>query len=247
MSSDQGTLNAPTALLARFRQTALKQTTEILLNPAAAEDADYKAAAFPRVAAILASSLEELRVIEEELNQQSSALVERQQEAEHRLDYERRLFDFAPAALLVTDLVGAISDANRAARTLLGSEAWQLERKPIVTFVGESDRKSFRAELSRVAVAEGAADWRFRVNRRRDVPLLVSATVDVVPRANRYSSAPGLFWCLRQVPESTQVAPAPYDEAPVASRASVAANARATRHITADDSRAARPRSSQAG
>jgi PAS domain S-box-containing protein len=222
MPKDQETLNAPTALLARFRQTALKQTTEILLNPAAADDAEYKATAFPRVAAILASSLEELRVIEEELDEQSAALAERQHEVENRLDYERRLFDLAPAALLVTDMVGAISDANRAARTLLGSEDWQLERKPIVTFVGETDRKSFRAELSRVAVTQGAADWRFRVTRRRDVPLLVSATVNVVARANRYCGAPGLFWCLRRVPEETASVPATREAMSVASHAAAA-------------------------
>jgi PAS domain S-box-containing protein len=198
-------------LLTRFRQTALKQTTEILLNPAITDDAACKAEAFPRLAAILASSLEELRVIEEELNEQTAALVERQQEAEQRLDYERSLFEMAPAALLVTDMAGAILDANRAARMLLGAEAAHLERKPIVTFIGETDRRSFRAALNRVAVTNGATDWRFRVARRRDVPVLVTAAVEVVARANRYGAGPGLFWCLRPLAEEAMVARAPHD------------------------------------
>lgn len=213
MSTDQQTLNTDTAgtLLTRFRQTALKQTTEILLNPATSDDAAYKAQAFPRLAAILASSLEELRVIEEELNEQTAALLERQQEAEQRFDYERRLFELAPAALLVTDMVGAILDSNRAARVLLGVDGAQLERKPIVTFIGETDRRSFRAELNRVAVTNGATDWRFRVMRRRDVPVLVTAAVDVVARANRYSGSVGLFWCLRRLSEEAVAVRAPHD------------------------------------
>jgi PAS domain S-box-containing protein len=199
MFDDTEMLNDRAGLVARFRRIALERTAGVLTDPAVIDDSTRKAEVFPRVAATLASSLEELRVLEEELQDQNSMLLAREKENRQRIDYERRLFDLAPTALLVTDMAGSIADANRSACTLVGCDSSALERKPLITFVPLEDRGEFRKQLERLGVAQGAADWRFRIAPRRDVPVLVSAAINVVARANRTCTGPGLFWCLRPV------------------------------------------------
>jgi PAS domain-containing protein len=146
------------ACLETFRRTVLRETADIVSAPVA-DDPDYRAEAFPRVAAMLASSLEELRVAEEELVEQTSTLLSRQHDYQRHVDYERRLFDFAPTPLLTTDLMGAISDANRAATDLLGKPKEHLDHKPMVTFVPLEERSAFRDQLGRMTIAEGTTDW----------------------------------------------------------------------------------------
>jgi PAS domain S-box-containing protein len=197
MLDDSTTLTGPAALVSRFRRTALRHTVDLLGNPNLATDARQQAEAFPRVAAALASSLEELRVIEEELLDRHAQYEAEQAQTQQRIDYERRLFDLAPTALLVTDINGAVIDANRAACTLLGADTSTIDRKPLITFVPQEERSTFRSELARLGVTQGVADWRFKIARRRDVPVTVSAAVHLVARANRRCGGPGLFWCLR--------------------------------------------------
>ena len=183
--------------LTTFRQAVLRGAAEVVSKPLT-DDTNYRADAFPRVAAMLASSLEELRVAEEQLAEQGAALAVRQHDFDRRLDYERRLFDLAPAVLLSTDLMGSITDANRAATTFFGKEMYHLDGKPIVCFVPLPERTVFREQLRRMTIADGASDWRFHVTRPRDVPVAVSAAVRLVGRGHPSGGA-ALFWALRVV------------------------------------------------
>lgn len=186
-----------TACIDTFRRTVLKETADIVSAPTAA-DPEYCARCFPRMVAMLASSLEELRVAEEDLAEQASSLLSRDLDHERHMDYERRLFDFAPTALLATDLMGAITEANNAAVDLFGRAKDHLDQKPVVAFVPLEERATFREQLGRMTLADGTTDWRFRILRRRELPLTVSATVHVVGRGNR-SGGTALFWSLRTV------------------------------------------------
>ncbi len=68
----------------------------------------------------LNTTMEELRVAEEEMRQQNEALAEAYDiVAKWRLHYEE-LFELAPEAYLVTDMEGMIQEANQAAADLLG-------------------------------------------------------------------------------------------------------------------------------
>jgi PAS domain-containing protein len=193
----------PVADVASYRKTVFHHTTSILLNDAVGRD-DYRAGEFPRVAALLTSSIEELKVAEEHLIEQNAALLAAQEEHERRLAYERRLFDMASCALVVTDTVGGILEANRAAITLLGQDHYHLHRKPIASLVPREERSLFRKELSCLGVTQGASDWRFRICRVRDTAVQVSAAVQVVGGANKTGGA-ALFWSLRAIGEAATV------------------------------------------
>ena len=183
--------------LETFRRTVLRETTDIVSAPAS-DRAEHRAEAFPRMAAMLASSLEELRVAEEEIADQSATLLARQHDYQRHVDYERRLFDLAPIALMATDPMGTITEANRAATDLLGKAKEYLDHKPMVSFIPFDDRSAFRDQLGRMSIADGTSDWRFRIVRQREVPVSVSATVHVIGRGNR-SGGIALFWSLRTV------------------------------------------------
>src|SRR5207247_6610910 len=68
----------------------------------------------------LSSTLEELRVVQEDLHEQNAYLLEMRS----RIESERRryleLFELAPDAYLVTDAHGLVLEANRSAGALFG-------------------------------------------------------------------------------------------------------------------------------
>jgi PAS domain S-box-containing protein len=182
-------------VLSNYRQTVFQEMADAVLS-ASSSDPDFQATVFPRLSALLAASLEEIRVAEEELAEQNAALLEQRQDHQRRLDYQRRLFELAPCALLVTNSLGVIVDVNRAAETLLGQSAARLDRKPLVSLVPLEDRRAFRSELGRMTLAQSASDWRFRLSRARDVPVTVSATVHVIPAGHMTADA-ALYWSIQ--------------------------------------------------
>src|ERR1044071_7376053 len=107
---DRQTLNSP-SFLTEFRQTLLREAAGVLLEPAA-ESAQFKVDAYPRLAAMLASALEQLRLADEQLHQRDVAQRAREEEWQRRVAHERRLFAETPALLLVSDTAGTILDAN---------------------------------------------------------------------------------------------------------------------------------------
>ena len=181
--------------ITQFRQTVFQQAADAVVKLDAAAPSDC-AESFPRVAALLASSLEELRVAEEELLEQHDALAAERDTFERLLARERRLFELAPCALCVTDLYAQLLDANRAMLTLLQLDLDQVEGKPLVSLVPVGERKAFRDALGHLSVTQGATNWRFSLQRRRDVALDVVASVHVVGGANKSGGA-GLYWALR--------------------------------------------------
>jgi PAS domain S-box-containing protein len=203
MSIEDDGQDARAALVARFRQFAARQCADVIGHPDA-EDPAYRADAFPRLVGLFASCLEELRVVEEQLQSQGHLLNERDAELQARVERERRLFDLAPVALLVTDAAGTIVDTNKAATALLGIDGSdEAARRPLLAIVPASDRDAFRAELSRLGVARGARDWRFRITRRRDVPVAVTAAVSLGPYPERRQRGDALYWCLRPVSDAS--------------------------------------------
>ena len=117
----------------------------------------------------------------------------------HRAECSRRLFDFAPTALLVTNLVGAITEANQAATEFLGQDLHQLNLKPLSDFVHREDRDVFRAEIDRVRHVNAVTTWRLRFTPRRASTTSVVAAVRPVPHGNRFGDLPALFWSIRPI------------------------------------------------
>jgi PAS domain S-box-containing protein len=152
--------------------------------------------------ALLTTSLEELKVAEEELVQQNEELVVTREAIESSTRHFRRLFEEAPIPYLVTDVVGMIRHANHAAAVLFKRPAELLTGKPLLNFVPLDRRSTFREAINRLQLVDVAHDWRVTLLRHGDGP--VPVTIDV--RLAR-GSGPGedlLCWMLRPaVPSGT--------------------------------------------
>jgi PAS domain-containing protein len=190
---------------AQQRQVLLKHTADILRNDTltAKAAADEREA---RLSAILVSSLEELKVAEEELVERTEALARMRDELEQRIQGTRQLFELAPVCLLVTDIYGNILDTNRACAQLLKRDLPDLQRQPMARFVPQDERRSFRDSLGRVVAADGVTDWRFLLIRPTDSALRVSAAVQVLRHPESQVGA-RLLWSLRVV-DGTEEVPA---------------------------------------
>src|SRR5205085_9631926 len=101
--------------------------------------------------------------------------------AKHEADVERRryhdLFEFAPDGYIVTDALGNIREANRAAGRLLNAAAKNLVGKPLVVFIAPDERQFFHAELTRLSRDKHAQAWNLCLHPRDREPIYVAATV----------------------------------------------------------------------
>ncbi|HEY2374903.1 MAG TPA: PAS domain-containing protein [Gemmatimonadaceae bacterium] len=185
---------------AQQRQMLLKHTADAICGETSmpSQKRDERET---KLSAILVSSLEELKVAEEELVERTTALAHLRDELEQRVRGERDLFELAPACLLVTDVYGAVMDANRACVRLLKREDWGLERQPISRFIAPDERRRFRDGLSRVVEAGGVGDWRLVLLRPTDSPVTVSAAINVVSDS-KMASGQRLLWSIRVLDES---------------------------------------------
>jgi PAS domain-containing protein len=155
----------------------------------------------PAISALLVSSLEELKVAEEEILCQHDEITASAVAIERQLAHYRQLFELAPVALVVTDLAGAIRQVNGAAARLFRRDPQHLERKPLAALVPRGERALFRDGLSNLSLTVGATDWEFTLERTTDVPIRVSADVHVVPGATGGSV---FHWALRPCARSVR-------------------------------------------
>lgn len=143
----------------------------------------------------LASTLEELRVSEEELRSQADTLAESRSDLETELRRYRDLFQQAPDAYLATDADGVIREVNEAAAILLGARTEYLAGKPLAVFIHEEERRTFRQHLARACVARKLAGWQLRLVSRGGATLRLEASVSAVPESD---GATELRWILRE-------------------------------------------------
>jgi PAS domain S-box-containing protein len=166
-----------------------------------ADVASSPAEGSPKWTQLLVTSLEELKVAEEEMLEQHLEILSTRGELERMVTYYKALFDLAPSALLLTTTEGSIRACNRAATSLLMRDTYHLEGKPIPAIVPREHRSEFRQQLSRLSVTVGVSNWRFTVERPTDSPLEVTAAVHMIPSALTGSAA--LYWHVRAVESDT--------------------------------------------
>ncbi len=143
----------------------------------------------------LASTLEELRVSEEELRSQADTLAESRSDLEAELRRYRDLFRQAPDAYLATDAEGVIREVNQAAATLLGARTEYLAGKPLAVFVHEEDRMGFRRQLAWVRETGKVAGWQLRLVSRAGATLRLEASVSAARESDGVAE---LRWILRE-------------------------------------------------
>lgn len=145
----------------------------------------------------VSTTLEELRVAEEEMRVQNEMLADAQETTEQwRLHYQD-LFNAAPEAYLVTDPLGVIAEANLAAQSLLGLSLRFLTGKPLASFVPSAGRQEFRRLLLDAAQGGDALERDLLLMPRKQAAVAVSATVAVVRGAAGRPA--GLRWLIRDV------------------------------------------------
>src|SRR5437868_341739 len=93
--------------IARCRYIVLKRADEILRDQSGVPVTE-RADALPGVSALLMTSLEELKVAEEELRVQNSVLEAQRATVDDRVRHYRQLFMYAPCPTLITDIYATI-------------------------------------------------------------------------------------------------------------------------------------------
>jgi len=145
----------------------------------------------------LRMAIEELYVAEEELRLQHEELLGVRAELEDQRRRYEELFQLAPDAYLVTNPLGIVREANRAAAELLGIESRFLVGKPFATFVDAEDRADLRALVNEFGTAAQVDDWSLRLVRRTGAPITVSLSASAA-RDGRGELA-GIRWIIRDM------------------------------------------------
>lgn len=180
------------ASFAQQRQRLLRHAAS-LISPDGAVTTDPEA--LPKLSQLMLAALETLKVAEEEL------VDDRRRAAAARLATARRvaqlevLFDLAPTALILTTADTSIRETNKAAASLLTRDAYKLEGKQLLNMIPRAQQALFREQLARVIEIGTVAAWSFTIERQADVPIPVTAAVEVI--ADVGIGARALYWNIR--------------------------------------------------
>jgi PAS domain-containing protein len=122
---------------------------KVALNPDAGNNL------LPEVIEEIRTGVEDLHIAEEELREESDALIVANETAEADHERYRRVFENAPAAYLLTDARGVIFDGNRAAAALLGEPPGRGVTRLLATVIQWADRGRYRRALSAIGREQG--------------------------------------------------------------------------------------------
>ncbi|MBC1297038.1 diguanylate cyclase, partial [Nostoc sp. UCD122] len=124
---------------------------------------------------IITEAFEELNTAIEELLTASEELKVTRAEVEKERQRYQDLFEFAPDAYLVTNIVGTIQEANHAAATLLGVNQKYLVGKPLILFIAQQDRQFFRSQMNNF---QELLNWELNLQPRggKPFPAMIKAS-----------------------------------------------------------------------
>ena len=150
----------------------------------------------------LDTALEELKVAEEALHEQTQKLGEALERAEEERRRYLDLFELAPDGYGVTDMQGVLIEANLALCELLGAACTGIIGKPLSVYLIPDRRGEFSAFMERVVqdfihVSHAVRRvWQTEFMLDRDPPLAVSARCSVSRNSQGRIRA---LWLLRDV------------------------------------------------
>lgn len=145
----------------------------------------------------LTTILAALAADHEELRQQNELLIETNNALAAQRQRYQELFEFAPDAYLVTDALGVIQEANRAAARILNVSQQLLVGKPLVVFV-QKERRLFRDQLDRLRQLDhGIKDWEVQFCPRDRECIIMALNVSIVRDCNGEINT--LHWLMRDI------------------------------------------------
>jgi PAS domain S-box-containing protein len=153
----------------------------------------------------LDSALEELRIAEETVHEQTESLGKALEQANAERRRYLDLFEFAPDGYCVTDPRGVIMEANRAMSELLYYPVERIIGKPLTVFVAQDRRREVRSFIAKVLEPQSNASshypvvWQmeFRLRRQNPVPVSVRCSLCQSHTGER----PRLLWLIRDITE----------------------------------------------
>ncbi len=157
----------------------------------------------PQTLIELGSTSEIVNVAVQELYQQNEELLLTRNLLEIERQRYQDLFEFAPDAYLVTDMLGIIKEANHTAGTLLNVSQQSMLGKPIINFVALEDRQNFRGYLSQLAESKKPKELVLHLQKRNDELFDAAITVGVI--RNELRQPIGLRWLVRNISDRNQV------------------------------------------
>ncbi|HZU38766.1 MAG TPA: ATP-binding protein [Gemmataceae bacterium] len=169
------------------------------LSAAAEQDSASQNPLSPCVLKELQAALQELQAVREGLRHQNEELSAARRTAEVQRQRYHDLFEFAPDGYVVTDMEGTIWESNQAAATLLQTAQSALVRKPLIVFIAEDHRETFRSRLSELRRREGTGEWEVQLQARSGQVMDAAAKVGVIRDAD--GRALGLRWLFRDISE----------------------------------------------
>jgi len=155
----------------------------------------------------LGTASEELQVAVEELQQQNDELIAARAALEAERQRYQDLFEFAPGAYLVTDALGTIREANRAAATLFNVDQRFLVGKPLIIFVPKEERQAFHGQLYCLKQEQELQELVLRLCPRHSEPFDADLTVATV--RNWEGKPVALRICVRDITNRKRVEVAP--------------------------------------
>ncbi|WP_250123229.1 response regulator [Chroococcidiopsis sp. CCMEE 29] len=124
------------------------------------------------------AALEDLHVIYEQMQADLEAtevvqedLLQQNQQVTAEYYHYHDLFQSSPIAYLVTNTDGLILEANGAIAQLLNIPERYLVGKPLVLYVAEGDRSTFRTQLDQLSQNRGTQVWQMNLCPRNGQPV----------------------------------------------------------------------------
>lgn len=138
----------------------------------------------------IAATLEEVRIMCDQLREQNHALVERGRRYEE-------LFELAPEAYVRTNLDGIVRDANFIAGRLFGVDRSRLVGKPLAVFIPEGEQERFFERLASLRKRGERQKWTTALVARQGSPSDVVVTAGGV--RDGFGSLTALHWIFHEV------------------------------------------------
>lgn len=179
--------------MAQRRQALLHHAGKVMLDQSSQGTAPAREVMLSQC---LLASLEELKLMEEEFVAHTDSLRAAHLERQQKIQFLTALFEMAPCPLILTTTRGVILNVNHAAGDLTTRSPYYLEGKPISTLVAKEKRDEFRAQCDRVIEVGGVTNWQFMLDRQTNVPVRVSATVQIIPGV--VGDTQSLYWAIRE-------------------------------------------------
>ncbi|MGQ4649355.1 PAS domain-containing protein [Lyngbya aestuarii] len=143
---------------------------------------------------LLSAVLEELSIAVEELQiQQEEMSITYQEMLLECQDYQA-LFEEAPEAYLVTDILGVIQKTNQAGTKILNLPREFLVGKPLVIFVAETSHQDFYGKLTQLQQFPQLQNWQLLLQPRDSNSFL--AKISISPIKDSHDTLIGLRWLI---------------------------------------------------